>query len=261
MKLSFVSEGDGLPVVILHGLFGSGRNWAGIAKQLAASRRVYLVDARNHGESPWADTMTYAEMAQDVVDFIAAENLDRPVVAGHSMGGKIAMTVALSHGDRLGGLVIIDIAPVAYGVRFDNFVEAMQGLDLSAVARRADADGLLAVHVPDPGIRAFLLHNLVAQDGGYRWRINLDAIAANNQALAGFGAGFGAGFEAGSAYDGPALVLCGADSDYVLPEHELEIRRLFPQAAIDRIAGAGHWLHADQPGQLMDRLEGFLEAL
>ncbi|NQU70972.1 MAG: alpha/beta fold hydrolase [Rhodospirillales bacterium] len=253
MKLSFVSDGDGPPVVILHGLFGSGRNWAGIAKQLAASHRVYLVDARNHGESPWADTMTYAEMAQDVADFIAAENLDRPVVIGHSMGGKIAMTLALSHGDRLGGLVVMDIAPVAYGVRFDNFVGAMQGLDLSAVARRADADGLLAAHVPEPGIRAFLLHNLVAQDGGYRWRINLDAIAANNQALAGFGAG--------GAFDGPTLVLCGAESDYVLPEHEVEIRRLFPQASIDRIAGAGHWLHADQPGQLMDRLEGFLEAL
>lgn len=256
MKLSFVSEGDGPPVVILHGLFGSGRNWAGIAKQLAASRRVYLVDARNHGASPWADGMTYEDMAQDVADLIQAENIDRPIMIGHSMGGKIAMTLALSDGDLLGGLVVADIAPVAYHVRFDNFVGAMQGLDLSAVQRRADADALMAPHVTDPGIRGFLLHNLAAQDGAYRWRVNLDAIAANHLALAGFAAD-----TAGLRYDGPTLFLCGADSDYVLPDHDGDIQRLFPMARIERIARAGHWLHADQPKLFLNHLGGFLASL
>lgn len=261
MKLSFAVQGDGPSVVILHGLFGSGRNWAGIAKQLAATRRVYLLDARNHGASPWADDMNYDDMARDVADFIAAENLDRPVLVGHSMGGKIAMTLALSatapsDSDLLGGLVIVDIAPVAYEVRFDNFVGAMRGLDLSAVKRRSDADAMLATAVAEPGIRAFLLHNLEARDGGYHWRINLDAIAANHRALAAFDAA-----SSGRPHGGPTLFLCGAASDYVLPAHEGEIRRLFPTARIDRIAGVGHWLHADQPAAFIDRLAGFLVAL
>lgn len=256
MKLSFVSQGEGPAVVILHGLFGSGRNWAGIARQLAETRRVYLLDARNHGESPWDGSMTYDEMAGDVAEFMDAEQLDRPVVLGHSMGGKTAMTLALSHGDRLGGLAVADIAPVAYGVRFDDFVGAMRGLDLSAFARRADADTLLAPAVPEPGVRAFLLHNLVAEDGGYRWRLNLDAIAANNRALARFDAA-----ASERPYDGPNVFICGAASDYVLPEHEAEIRRLFPTAEIDRIAGAGHWLHADHPREFYDRLTAFLEQI
>ena len=243
-------------MVILHGLFGSGRNWAGIAKQLAATHRVYLVDARNHGDSPWADRMTYEDMAGDVAEFIAAEHIDRPVLLGHSMGGKIAMTLSLTRNDLIGGLVIADIAPIAHAIRFDDYVGAMQGLDFSAVGRRADADALLASAIPEPGIRGFLLHNLAAQDGGYRWRLNLDAIAANDQALAGFDAG-----AAGQPYQGPTLFLCGAESDYVRPDHEAEIRRLFPVSTIDRIAGAGHWLHADQPKEFFDRLTGFLAAL
>lgn len=260
MKLSFSSEGEaekkGPAIVILHGLFGSGRNWSGIAKQLAATHRVYLPDARNHGESPWADGMSYEDMAQDVAGFIADENLHRPVLLGHSMGGKIAMTLALTRNNLLAGLVVADIAPIAHDIRFDDYVGAMRRLDLSAVVRRADADALLAPAIPEPGIRGFLLHNLAARDGGYRWRLNLDAIAANNQALAGFDAGI-----SGHPFEGPALFLCGAESDYVLPAHEGEIRRLFPGAAIERIAGAGHWLHADQPKEFLDHLSGFLAAL
>ena len=256
MKLSFVSQGDGPALVIVHGLFGSGRNWGGIAKQLSGKWCVYLLDARNHGDSPWADSMTYEEMAGDVAEFIAAENLERPVIVGHSMGGKIAMTLALTQGGLLGGLAVADIAPVAYSVRFDNYVGTMRALDLSTVARRADASSMLEDAVPEPGIRAFLLHNLAAEDGGYRWRLNLDAIAANNQALAGFDAA-----TSGNRYDGPTTFLCGAESDYVLPAHEYEIRRMFPSVAIDRIKGAGHWLHADHPREFTTRLDAFLTSI
>lgn len=251
MKLPHTATGDGPSIVILHGLFGSSRNWAGIAKILSATRRVYTLDARNHGESPWADSMAYAEMAADVAEFLAAEGIQRPVVMGHSMGGKTAMTLALGHGALVGGLVVADIAPVGHDVRFTGHVEAMRALDLATVARRADADSALADAVPEAGVRGFLLHNLATEDGGYRWRLNLDAIAANAEALA--------GFDADGSFDGPAVFIRGAESDYIQPAHHEVIHRLFPAAEIHDIPGAGHWLHADQPEAFVACLRAFLD--
>lgn len=253
MELSHVRRGDGPPLVVLHGLMGSARNWAGIARRLADGYAVHVLDARNHGDSPRAATMTYAEMAADIRDFIAARGLDRPVVLGHSMGGKTAMTLALGHGAAIGGLIVADIAPVAYTVGFMGHVEAMRALDLAAIARRADADAALADAVSEPGVRAFLLHNLVSRDGGYGWQVDLEAVAANAEALAGFAAAAG-------TYDGPTLLLRGSASGYVRPEHEDAIRRLFPRAAIETMEGAGHWLHAERPDDFAGRVRDFLKA-
>ena len=256
MKLSYTAFGDGPPLMILHGLFGSGRNWTSIAKKLAETRKVLTVDLRNHGDSPWDDEMTYAAMADDILGLIDAEKLERPVVLGHSMGGKAAMVAALADPDAIGALIVADIAPVAYGHSHDSFVDAMRAVDLSTVQRRGDADGLLAEAVPEAGIRGFLLHNLVLEESGARWRLNLEAIADNMAALIDFPLP-----EAGGVFSGPSMFAVGAKSDYVRPDHHAAIRQYFPNASILMIADAGHWLHAEKPAEFIGTVTEFLTGL
>jgi len=256
MKLAFADYGEGPPLIILHGLFGSGRNWAAIAKKLAANWRVLAVDLRNHGESPWDAEMNYALMAGDVLALIEAEKLERPVLLGHSMGGKTAMMAALTDPDAIGAMIVADIAPVSYGHSHEPYVEALRAIDLSRVKRRGDADEALRVAVPEAGLRGFLLHNLVFEDDGPRWRLNLDAIGRNMDALTDF-----PDPPAGLVYPGPAMFVVGAKSDYVQPAHHATIRRLFPEASIILIADAGHWLHAEKPAEFFDLVSRFLTGL
>jgi pimeloyl-ACP methyl ester carboxylesterase len=248
-------SGAGLPAAILHGLFGSGRNWATIARRLAARRRVITLDLRNHGLSPSADTMDYIAMAEDVHASLQALGIARFALIGHSMGGKAAMVAALRHGAEVDRLVVVDIAPVAYAPRHLGHVRAMRALDLAPLRRRGEADAALAPAIPDAAERAFLLHNLVLDEAGARWRLNLAAIERAMPDLAGFPA-----MAAGTVYRGPALFVAGGNSDYLLPTHEPAIRRLFPGAQIARIAQAGHWLHADAPSAFLDVVEPFLAA-
>jgi pimeloyl-ACP methyl ester carboxylesterase len=259
VRLEAVEYGQGPPLAILHGLFGSGRNWAGIAQRLAAYHRVIALDLRNHGVSPWADTMDYAEMAEDVRARLHASGHRRFALLGHSMGGKAAMVLALAHGAEVARLVVVDIAPAAYPPRHLGYARAMRTLDLGGVKRRAEADARLAPAVGDAAERGFLLQNLVfpsvAAGGEARWRLNLAAIERAMPHLAGFPA-----IPAGTAYLGPALFVAGGRSDYLRPGHEPEIRRLFPNARIARIADAGHWLHAEQPQAFLDIAEPFLAA-
>ena len=256
MKLAFTEYGEGRPLVILHGLFGSGRNWAGIAKKLAPSWRVLTVDLRNHGASPWDAAMTYSEMAQDVLDLIEAEALEQPVLLGHSMGGKAAMVAALTDPDAIGALIVADIAPVSYDHSNEPYVDAMRSIDLTTVKRRGDADAALAKVVPEPGLRGFLLHNLVLEGEGPRWRLNLDVIGASIPSLTGFPDPV-----AGAAYPGPSLFVAGEKSDYVRSDHHVVIRDLFPAASIQSIPGAGHWLHAEKPAEFLDLVTDFLTGL
>jgi len=253
VRLAAIDYGAGPPVAILHGLFGSGRNWAGIAQRLAVHRQVIALDLRNHGASPWADTMGYAEMAEDVRATLEALGHRRYALIGHSMGGKSAMLEALGHGEEVERLVVVDIAPVAYKPGLLVYARAMRALDLAAIGRRAEADARLAPFVGDAAARAFLLQNLVFDGGQARWRLNLAAIERAMPGLAGFPP-----IPPGAAYRGPALFLSGGHSDYLRSEHEPEIRRLFPDARIARIADAGHWLHAEQPQAFLDIVEPFL---
>lgn len=239
------------PLVILHGLFGSGRNWATAARRLARLRRVVTVDLRNHGESPRAAGMSYGEMAGDVAAFLEAERLRPAVLLGHSMGGKVAMTLALAEPEAVAGLIVVDIAPVAGRAEHGALVRALQALPVARLASRAEADAALAPAVPDATLRGFLLQNLVRRGEGYAWRIGLEAIAAALPALG--------DFTADGRYDGPALFIAGGASDYLRPEHEGAIRALFPAARIERIAGAGHWVHADAPEAFLALTERFLE--
>ena len=254
VELSYSASGEGPPLLILHGLFGSARNWGTIAKKLGESHRVHVLDLRNHGASPWAPTMTYREMAGDVRAFIERHGLAGATVLGHSMGGKTAMMLALEHGGLVGRLIVVDIAPVSYGHTHRPLIEAMLAADPGAATRRAEVDARLAPAVPEAPLRAFLLQNLVAEGGQLRWRINLEALNANMDALIGFPDDL-----QGLDYAGPALFLAGGRSDYLLAEHHGLVRRLFPGARIESIPDSGHWVHAENPAAFLARVQSFLD--
>lgn len=253
VELSFTETGAGAPLLILHGLFGSKRNWGAIAKALSSHRRVICLDLRNHGESPWDDTMTYPALAADVARFIHDHGLGKVDVIGHSMGGKAAMTLALTHPEAVKSLTIVDISPAPSPGTFIHYVEALKAMDLSQIASRKDADAMLAPTEANPGIRAFLLQNLESGSEGYGWRVNLDALHAAMADLLDFGVQ-----PHGRSYKGPTLFLAGGASDYIGPHHHAEIERLFPKAAIEVMPGVGHWAHAEAPNLFLKHVTGFL---
>lgn len=241
-----------VPLVIVHGLYGSGRNWGVIARRLADTRDVVAVDMRNHGESAWTETHDYPAMAGDLAEVI--EELGGKVdLLGHSMGGKAAMQLALTRGDLIRRLVVADIAPVAYTHDQTRHVEAMRSLDLSDLASRAEADERLAARVEDPTLRSFFLQSLDLRSKPPRWRLNLDLLAREMPKIIGWPGTEG-------VFEGPALFLTGAESTYVRPEHRDTIRRLFPQARFAKIPGAGHWLHAEKPREFEETVRVFLTA-
>ena len=244
----------GPPVVILHGLLGAARNWTTVGKELAGTHRVFALDLRNHGRSPWAATMSFDDMAGDVAAFIEGRGLGAVTLIGHSLGGKVAMRLALTRPELVGRLVVVDVAPVAYADTFGPFVQAMRRVDLAAVQRRADADLQLQGAVPDAVLRNFLLQNLVKTDAGFVWRVNLDALAANMDELVGFPPP-----AQGAAYLGPTLFMAGGRSRYIQPEHRPLIERLFPKAEHVVIADAGHWPHAERPAEFLAQLRAFLD--
>jgi len=252
--VSHGAAGDGPPLVIAHGLFGSARNWNVIAKRLAEARPVLAVDMRNHGDSPWADSHGYRDLAADLAEVIAGLG-GRADVLGHSMGGKAAMALALTRPAMLRKLVVADIAPVAYGHSQTHLIAAMRALPLDSVASRGDADRLLAPAVPDASTRAFLLQSLdIKADGGPRWRLNLDVLEAEMDRITGWPD------DLDGRFDGPALFLSGAASDYVRPEARGRIKARFPAAVMAKIPGAGHWLHAEKPREFEAAVAAFLDA-
>ena len=237
MRLSYAEYGDGPALIILHGLFGSARNWNTIATRLAASHRVYAVDLRNHGNSPWAEAMSYYDLAEDVRGFVEEHQLAPVAVLGHSMGGKTAMVLALEHGHLVGRLIVVDIAPVAYGGHdLEYYVKAMQGVALAGLKRRDEVEAQLRDKVEESGIRLFLMQNLVYRNEQFEWRINLPALASNMPQLVDFPSA-----AATRGYEGKALFLSGRLSDYVRRDHHPAIRRMFPKAEFAVIADAGHW--------------------
>lgn len=255
--------GDGRPdVVFLHGLFGRGKNWAGIARTLAAKDHPsVLFDLPNHGRSHWSDSFDYSAMASEVAAELrlrlgsaAAVNL-----VGHSMGGKVAMLVALQHPELVKRLVVVDIAPdISYQVRTSvPLVKAMRQLDLDHLAKRGDAERSLAHEVDDPAVRQFLLQNLkhlrtAENRNGWQWELNLELLGNHLDEVAGWP-------DVGQAsYPGPTLWVAGAESPYIRLEHHERMRRLFPAVRLVTIPGAGHWVHADAPEALSAELLAFL---
>jgi esterase len=255
LPLTYLEAGDaagGVPLIVLHGLFGSARNWATLARRFGERRHVYALDLRNHGSSPWSAEMDYPAMAADLRRFLDDRGYRQAALVGHSMGGKAAMTFALTWPEAVERLVIADIAPVAYTHSFLAYTEAMRAVDLHPGVRRADIDAALAPAIPQPSLRSFLMQNLVADNGGFRWRLNLEAIAAADPAITGFP-------DLGPARcPKPALFIAGERSDYVPAAYHPPILARFPDARFETVAGAGHWLHAEKPDAFATLVESFL---
>ncbi|EJW76538.1 hydrolase [Wuchereria bancrofti] len=239
------------PVVILHGLFGQKTNWRSIANNLRRLLRtvIFTLDLRNHGNSPWHPTMTYAEMANDEV-------LQKVHLLGHSMGGKTAMRVALMKDSdvRLESLIVEDIAPKAYNfsTSFSRIIEAMKSIDLTC--DRAGIEQELALTVADKTTRLFLLTNLVPRDQHtYSWRLNLDSIGYHIGEICG-----SAGIENKSAYNGRCLFVSGGVSKYVMPSDHALILKQFPNTQFSVIPNASHWVHAEKPHEFTDIITKFI---
>lgn len=240
--------------MILHGLFGSGGNWTTVARRLAATHRVIVADLRNHGASPHAEPMDYPSMAADVAALIEARAGGRAAVIGHSMGGKVAMWLALTRPALVERLVVVDVAPVSYRPTLQAYAAAMRAVPLRAGMRRVEADAALAAAIADPAERAFLVQNLrFDADSAPAWRLNLAAIEPAVPAISAF-----PDPPAGARYDGKVLVVAGERSGYVRAEHHGTVLRLFPHAAFVVVPGAGHWVHAEAPEPFLRAVEPFL---
>ena len=250
--------GGGPTLVVAHGLFGAARNWATLAKRFAETRPVVAVDLRNHGESDWAAEMDYPSMAADLLETIDAEAGGSAALLGHSMGGKAAMVAALTAPEKIRALVVADIAPVAYAHSHAPFLNAMRRVDLSHVSRRSEVDPMLAEAIPEPALRAFILQNLTIDGGAARWRINIDAIDQAMATLTGWPSTFDPTALTARRYDGPTLFHHGGASDYVDTNAHGRIRLLFPEAAVETMVGAGHWLHAERPQEFFATVDGWL---
>jgi esterase len=239
--LNVLTHGDpSLPkILIAHGLFGSGRNWGVIAKRLSDQFHVICPDMRNHGASPWFDTQSYGDMADDLAELLDGQTF----VVGHSMGGKAAMVMALKYPHLISKLVIADIAPVTYSHSQSQHIDAMRAVDLSGVERRSQAGENLDVEVRD-----FLLQSLDVKEK--KWLLNLDVLAAEMPKIIGFP-------EVSGSFDVPTLFLSGSDSDYVKPAYRHVIKDLFPNARFAKIPDAGHWLHAQKPREFEASLRAF----
>jgi len=249
--LNYIEHGeetDRPGLLIAHGLYGSGRNWGVIARRLADERKVVAVDMRNHGESPWFQTHTYHDLANDLAEVLNHLG-GRFDVLGHSMGGKASMALALTQPEMVNRLVVADIAPVAYSHTQIQYIEAMKAVDLSGVERRSDAKALLAPHVDDPDLVSFFLQSLDVKNR--KWVLNLDTLAGEMAHVLGFP-------ELEGRFDGETLFLTGAMSDYVRPEHRPKIKALFPRARFAKILGAGHWLHAEKPREFEAAIRAWL---
>ncbi len=235
-------------LLIAHGLYGTGRNWGVIAKRLSDQRRVVAVDMRNHGSSPWFDSHSYDDLAGDLADVL--ESLGGPFdVLGHSMGGKAAMTLALTRPDLVNRLIVADIAPVAYTHTQVQYIHAMRATDLDGITRRSEAGERLAPLVDDPALVPFFLQSLDVKE--MAWRLNLDVLEAEMEKIMNFPA-------LDTQYDGEVLMLSGALSDYVQAAHRPQIKALFPKARFAKIPGAGHWLHAEKPREFEQTVRAWL---
>lgn len=254
VQLHWTEQGEGPALIILHGLYGSGKNWSGHARWLAEEYRVVTPDLRNHGRSPHADRMDYPAMASDVLALMDRADCEQALVIGHSMGGKVAMTLALNHPERVSGLVVVDIAPVDYGPaesEHDRILTALAAMDLDSLSRRSDADLALQEAVPEALVRQFLLTNLERQGDRWGWRIPVATLQGALSDLADFPA-------TDATYEGRVLFLRGADSGYQHARYDEAIEQHFPHAEQVAIADAGHWLHVEQPKVFASTLADWL---
>ena len=251
MHLNFKKSGSGPPLVILHGLFGSLDNWFSIAKELVDHFTLYLVDQRNHGDSPHSTEWNYGVMVEDLRELLDAEGLDSVFLMGHSMGGKTVMNFAVRYPERVRKLIVGDIAPRHYPIHHQIILEGLNALDLSQLNSRKEADDLLASYIPELGIRQFLLKSLGRDANGFAWKVNLSVITQHIEEV-------GKALDEGTVFEGPTLFLGGGNSSYIQEKDLSDMKRHFPNCTWISIPNAGHWLHAEQPQAVVAEMRKFL---
>ena len=231
------------PVILLHGLFGMGRNLGAVARALSDQYAVFSFDLPNHGRSPHSDEMTLASMADKVLAMLDELDLTYVNVLGHSLGGKVAMSLALRHPSRVHKMIVADIAPVTYPSQHDAVLAGLGATDIKQAASRAEVQQLLQASIEDAATCQFLMQSLEKQEQGFRWRMNLPAIIKSYDDLR-----QGLSLDKDhQAFERSVLFIAGEYSDYIKPEYEAVTRELFPNSAFEEIAGASHWLHAEKP--------------
>lgn len=245
MKLFFRELGQGQPMIIMHGIFGSSDNWLTQAKILSEKYRVITLDLRNHGQSPHDDTFDYSSMANDLLLFVQEHNLQNPIVIGHSMGGKVAMNFAVAHPDMLERLIVVDIAPRPYNLEHYVIMDGLKAIPIASISSRNEADDALAAYVPEPDVRQFLLKNLQRKpEGGFSWKLNLPVIDKNLSNI-------GLDLQFSGTFDKPTLFIRGERSKYVRDEDIPRIKEIFPQATVETLA-TGHWVQAEKPKEFVE---------
>jgi pimeloyl-ACP methyl ester carboxylesterase len=252
MLLNHKIQGEGPPVIILHGLFGSLDNWQGFAGKLAGyGFRVVSVDLRNHGRSPHSDEFNYDVMAADLKELIDSLKLSDPFLLGHSMGGKVIMKFSTLFPDLTEGIIVVDIAPRYYPVHHTEIIEGLKAIPVHRLNSRAEADEILASHIHANGIRQFLLKNLARSNDGFRWKMNLPVIEKEIEHV-------GEEITAEDHIKIPALFVKGTRSDYITFDDEKEIFELFSDVDIKSCENAGHWVHVDAPDCLLSYVVNFI---
>ncbi|HEY3371359.1 MAG TPA: alpha/beta fold hydrolase [Prolixibacteraceae bacterium] len=268
MNLFFREEGQGFPLVIVHGLYGSSDNWLTVGKKLGSHFKVYMIDQRNHGRSPNSDQLSYEILKDDLAEFFDQQKIEKAIVMGHSMGGKTAMCFAADYPERVEKLIIVDIAPKDYFLLKDesqyflhkNILLAMLNIDFGRMESRKDIENYLLEHIDNVPIVQFLLKNVhrKKESHQFEWRLNVQVLFDNlDEIISGVNARW---FEDRlPIFNYPVLFVKGANSNYILPEDYPSIHRIYPEAIIHVIPDAGHWLHAEQPQLFMEVLEQFLK--
>jgi pimeloyl-ACP methyl ester carboxylesterase len=264
MQLYYKVMGSGRPLVILHGLYGNSDNWYTIARHLSSKFQVFLPDLRNHGHSPHDASHTFTDMAADILDFFNEHNLQHAYLMGHSMGGKVAMLFVYLYPQYVDRLVVVDIAPRSYTTLREpndhvlqhlNIIQAYASVNPASYASRGEVEKAFAQYVPDERIRQFLLKNLTRDgEGTFRWLINVEALKQNLPSLMDK-----VDIPEQAQLDIPALFIKGERSNYLIEEDFEKIRRMFIRAQFLTIAGAGHWVHAEQPEKFLNAVLNFLD--
>ena len=252
MNLYVETAGAGPPLIILHGLLGSGENWRSFSRRLSAQYTVLALDLRNHGRSPHSEIFDYDAMVGDLNEFAEQQGLSAFMLLGHSMGGKVAMQFACEHSERVHRLVVVDIGPKAYEPSQRNLLDALRSLALRRYKSFGEVDEALAPTIPEPSLRQFLLKNLGRdQSARLYWKIDLEAIHRNYDKL-------GRPIAPTQTFDKPTLFIRGGRSNYIDDADVPSIRQIFPQAEIATLREAGHWPHIDVPDEFFRTVVNFL---
>ena len=251
MKLFFREAGQGTPLIILHGLFGSSDNWYSLSKIFAANFRVFTIDQRNHGQSPHSDDHNYKLLTEDLEEFVDQHKLEKPIILGHSMGGKTAMNFAIKDPAKTGKLIVVDIMPKSYPLHHDHILSGMKSLDLANLQSRGEAETILSGKIPKVDERQFIMKNLARNEQkGFEWKLNLDSLNANIDRM-------GEALQYEGQYTGPTLFIRGSKSGYYKPGDEAEVAKYFPTAKWVTME-TGHWVQAEQPQEFAKVVQDWL---